>query len=241
MEKKRKVIITGGSRGIGAACVRRFCAAGDDVVFIYRENSAAAGKISEETGARHIKYNLSGYNNSIAAAAEALSMLGGCDVLVNAAGIAQIKLYGQITQREWRTMIDTNLSSVFALTQRVSSAMIAAHSGRIVNIGSVWGGSGASCEVHYSASKSALRGFTSALAKELGPSGITVNCVEPGVIDTDMNRGLTDEVKDSLREATPLCRLGTPEEVSSAVFFLASEEASFITGAILPVDGGFRG
>ena len=136
-------------------------------------------------------------------------------------------------------MIDTNLTSAFVLSREAAEIMISQHSGRIINVGSVWGRMGASCEVHYSASKAGMRGMTQALAKELGPSGITVNCVEPGVIQTDMNSMLDEETMKQLEEATPLCRIGKPEEVAAVIGFLASDEASFITGACIPVDGGF--
>ena len=136
-------------------------------------------------------------------------------------------------------MLDTNLSSAFYLSRAVSPGMIAQQYGRIVNVGSMWGKVGSSCEVAYSASKAGLRGFTMALAKELGPSGITVNGVEPGVIETDMNAMLDDETRAALCEETPLCRLGKPCEVAAAIGFLASDEAGFITGQMLGVDGGF--
>ncbi len=235
----RKVIITGGSRGIGAACVEKFCALGDKVVFIYKQDDEAARKITEKTNSIHLKYDLACYNIACDAVNEAISILGGVDVLVNCAGIAGIRLFCDETEEEYRKMIDTNLTSAIAASKAAAKAMIASKSGCIVNIGSVWGARGASCEVTYSASKSALRGFTQALAKELGPSGIRVNCVEPGVIDTDMNAGLDKDTKKELADGTALCRLGRPAEIAAAVEFLCSDSASFITGAILPVDGGF--
>lgn len=235
----RKVLITGGSRGIGAACVRAFAADGDDVAFLCRAPSRASAAVCAETGARAFYADLADADDARRAVREAAAALGGLDILVNCAGIAQIKLFTDLTDADWRRMTDTNLSSVFAVTQEAVHVMLRRHSGRIVNIGSVWGGRGASCEVHYSAAKAGIRGFTQALARELGPSGITVNCVEPGVIDTDMNAGLTGEIRAELIEETPLCRIGRPEEVAAAVHFLASDEASFITAAILPVDGGF--
>ena len=136
-------------------------------------------------------------------------------------------------------MLATHLDGSFFVTRAVAADMISQKKGRIVNIGSMWGKCGASCEVHYSTAKAGLRGFTMALAKELGPSGITVNCVEPGVIDTEMNALLDEQTRSMLCEETPLCRIGRPEEVAQAVRFLASEEAAFITGQILGVDGGF--
>jgi 3-oxoacyl-[acyl-carrier protein] reductase len=136
-------------------------------------------------------------------------------------------------------MLDTNLTSAFTLSREAAKFMVSQKSGKIINVGSVWGRMGASCEVHYSASKAGLRGLTQALAKELGPSGITVNCVEPGVIDTDMNSMLDKEAMKELADATPLCRIGKAEEVAAVIGFLASDEASFITGTCIPVDGGF--
>ena len=149
------------------------------------------------------------------------------------------KLFTDTSYYDWRAVIDTNLSSAFTLSRECSKVMISNHSGSIVNIGSVWGRCGASCEVAYSASKAGLRGLTTALAKELGPSSIRVNCIEPGVIDTDMNKEHSKETMDELCDCTPLCRIGKAEEVAEAVYFLASDAASFITGQIIGVDGGF--
>lgn len=234
-----KVLITGGSRGIGAACVRAFCKRGDRVAFLYHKSEESARELAKETGAEAICADIGNSQSAAEAVKLAIDRLGGLDVLVNNAGIAQIKLFSDLSDSDWQRMIDTNLSGAFYVTRAAVGTMIAQHSGYIVNVGSMWGKVGASCEVHYSATKAGLRGMTMALAKELGPSHITVNCVEPGVIETDMNRALDEETRVALCEETPLCRMGQPEEVANAVCFFASEAASFITGQMLGVDGGF--
>lgn len=235
----KRVLITGGSGGIGSACVEKFAEEGHAVVFTCRKNREAAALLSERTGAGFVVCDLTDPAGTNRAVAETIDRLGGIDILINAAGIAEIKLFTDLSEEDWDHMLNTNLTAVFRVTRAVAPLMIAAHRGAIVNIGSMWGKTGASCEVHYSSAKAGLEGFTKALAKELGPSGITVNCVEPGVIDTPMNALLGDDTLRALADETPLCRLGTPRDVAEAVFFLASEKASFITGQILGVDGGF--
>ena len=236
-----RVLITGGSRGIGAACVRAFCERGDRVVFFYRSaDRETVARLEAETGAKGVWADVSSSQAVADAVAEACEWLGGSiQVLVNNAGISQIKLFTDLTDEDWRRMMATDLDGVFYVTRAVSREMVREQYGRIVNIGSMWGKRGASCETHYSAAKAGVRGLTKALAKELGPSHITVNCVEPGVIDTEMNGALDQETKDALCEETPLCRMGTPEEVAKAVLFFASDAADFITGQMLGVDGGF--
>ncbi len=235
----KKILITGGSRGIGAACVRAFVADGDLVAFVYKANDPAAEKITQETGAVAIKADVSLPGEAERICAEARESLGGIDVLVNSAGISAVGLITDTSDGEWDKIIQTDLGAAFRLSREALRTMIPQKYGRIINVGSVWGAYGASCEVAYSAAKAGLRGLTRALAKEVGPSGITVNCVEPGVINTDMNACFSKDDIAELVDATPLCRLGEPSDVAAAIRFLASDEAAFITGAVLSVDGGF--
>lgn len=235
----KRILISGGSRGIGAATVKYFAEHGDIVAFIYHSADEKAREIAESTNAFPIKADVSDSQSAISAFTKAIEYLGGIDALVNCAGVAGFSLFTDISDEDWRRMLDTNLTSAFTLSREAAKTMISQKSGTIINVGSVWGRMGSSCEVHYSASKAGLRGLTQALAKELGPSGITVNCVEPGVIDTDMNSMLDENAMKELAEATPLCRIGKAEEVAAVIGFLASKDASFITGACIPVDGGF--
>ena len=235
----RRVLISGGSRGIGRAIVEAFAANGDRVAFIYRTRDGEAAKIAETFGAVAIKADISDPVEARRAITEAEAVLGGSiDVLVNNAAISWIGQMQDMSDEEWRRVLDTNLSGAFYLSRGVVSSMVRSHYGRIVNIGSMWGKVGASCEVAYSAAKAGLRGLTMAMAKEFGPSGITVNCVEPGFIATEMNAAIDEESRQALCEETPLGRMGTPEEVAAAVVFLASDAAGFITGQVMGVDGG---
>lgn len=233
------VLVTGGSRGIGAQCVRDFCARGDRVYFFYRSADGAAEALARETGATAMRVDVSDRSAVCAAVDRVIAEAGRLDVLVNNAGVSQIGLLTDLTEADYIRLRGVNLDGAVFCAQCAAGQMVRQHSGYIVNIGSMWGKTGASCEVAYSATKAGLRGLTMALAKELGPSGVTVNCVEPGVIDTDMNRGLDAGTRAELCGETPLCRMGTPVDVSAAVLFFASPAADFITGQILGVDGGF--
>ena len=233
------VLVTGGSRGIGRAIVEKFSLAGHFVAFIYRSDDASANECAKATGAYAIKADVSDPEQVKRACAEAVAKLGDIDVLVNNAGISKSGLMTDMSVSDWKCVTDTNLSSAFYMCKEIAPSMVRRHKGRIINVGSVWGRYGASCEVAYSASKAGLRGLTLSLARELGPSGITVNCVEPGVIATDMNAVYDDETMKELAESSTLCRIGQPSEVANAVYFLASDDASFITAQCLGIDGGF--
>ena len=230
-----RVLVTGGSRGIGKACVELFSREGHEVIFFYRSSHTAAMELEAATGAKAVMCDVGSADDVRGAMTEA----GDVDVLINNAGVSRFNLFDNISDSEWREVIDTNLSGAFYVSREAARSMIAKKRGRIINVGSMWGKTGASCEVHYSASKAGLRGMTMALAKELGPSGITVNCIEPGVIDTEMNAHLSPDDVRSLCHDTPLGRLGTPMEVAHLAYFLASDKAAFITGQIIGIDGGF--
>ena len=232
-------LITGGSRGIGAQTVRAFAAAGYRVAFFYMNSQQAAQALSQETGAIAICCDVRDSASVQAACAEAQRQLSHIDVLVNNAGIAQQKLFTDITDEDWRTMIDTHLTGAFLVTRAVLPGMISRRYGRIINVSSIWGQVGASCEVHYSAAKAGLIGLTKALAKEAAPSAVTVNCVCPGVIETDMLSSFTPEDLACLAEETPVGRLGTPADIAHAILWLADEKSSFVTGQVIGVNGGF--
>ncbi len=233
----RNILITGASRGIGAACAREFAENGDRVFINYNSSKSEAEKIAAETGAIPVKADVSN-SDEVKRMREIIGSCGKLDVLINNAGISQIKMFTDITESDWDNMFSVNVKGMYLVTRAFVDDMIAAKSGKIINVSSMWGVMGGSCEVHYSAAKAAVIGFTKALAKELGPSNINVNCVAPGVIETDMNAHLNSDDLEALKNETPLMKIGTPDDVAKTVFFLASRNADFITGQVLNVDGG---
>ena len=237
--KEKRVLISGGSRGIGRCLCESFASSGCKVAFIYKSSDEAANEVASLSGALAIKADVSRADEATKAVARAYEYLGGFDVLINNAAISQIKLFTDTSNEDFSNIINTNLGGAFFLSREVARHMISQKSGAIINIGSMWGKCGASCEVAYSSSKAALRGMTMALAKELGPSGITVNCIEPGLISTEMNASLDENTLREICDSTPLMRLGEPRDVAALAIFLASEGASFITGQCIGVDGGF--
>ncbi len=231
------VLITGGTGAIGTALVEEFSRT-DDVAFTYFNNEERARELAEEFRAFPVKMDISDGNSVEAAVESVLKEFSRIDILVNNAGISLIKPFTDTTDEEWETQLSVNLTGCFRVTKAVVPQMIRRKSGAVVNISSVWGVHGASCEVAYSAAKAGVIGFTKALAKELGLSGITVNAVAPGVIDSPMNSShLNSDELAELCDETPLGRLGKPSEVARAVRAIA--ENGFITGQILGVDGGF--
>lgn len=236
-------LITGASGGIGAACARRFIRDGYAVMLQYHTHKAEAEAITKsilDAGGRAASFcaDISDPAQAEALVQETLRQFSSLDVLVNNAGIALCKMFCDTTNEDWNKLLSVNLMGAVYTTRAALPTMVHNKSGHIVNLSSIWGMVGASCEVAYSATKAAIIGLTKGLAKELGPSGISVNCVAPGVIDTPMNAGLDNEALAALAEETPLEKIGTPEDVADAVFFLANKNNRFITGQVLSPNGG---
>lgn len=229
----KQVLVTGGSRGIGAATVRAFAQAGWAVAFFYEKSHEQARQLARETGAQAICCDVA----DGAAVQAAFAGLPALDVLVNNAGIAHYGLISQITEAEWDRLFAVNVKGIYHCVNAALPGMLHRQSGCILNVASMWGQVGASCEACYSATKGAVLALTKALAQELGPSGIRVNAVSPGVILTDMVKNVSAETLASLAEETPLEHNGSPEDIAQALLYLA--QASFVTGQNLPVNGGF--
>jgi 3-oxoacyl-[acyl-carrier protein] reductase len=240
----KTVLITGASGGIGGAAARLFAADGFNVVINYNKSREKAKRlesdlISKGHSALAVKADVSSERDVSQMFNCVYENFGVVDTLVNSAGIALQKLFTDVTPEEEQRVFGINLFGTINCCRAALPGMISRKCGRIVNVSSVWGVHGASCEVHYSAAKSAVIGFTKALAKEVGPSGILVNCVAPGIIDTEMNSCIDCGTIGELAAATPLGRMGTPEEVARLILFLASEGGDFITGQVIEADGGF--
>jgi 3-oxoacyl-[acyl-carrier protein] reductase len=240
---ERKVLITGASRGIGAACAEKFASCGFSVAINYERSDEKANEVLKKCvslGSPSVllaKANVSS-SEQIDALYGEVSSLCPIDTLVINAGVASYSLFQDVSEEEYDRVMDTNVKGAFLTIRKFLPDMIANKRGNIIIISSMWGQTGGSCEVVYSASKAALIGMTKALAKEVGPSGIRVNCVAPGVVETDMVTSLGKETLSALAEDTPLCRNASAEDIANAVYYLASDESSFITGHVLGVNGG---
>lgn len=239
---QKVAIITGASRGIGRACAIKLAKDNIKVIANYNQSKEQAEELKREIAEQGIEIDI--FKCDVSKRLEvkemvefALSKYGKIDILVNNAGIAQEKLFTDLTDEDIDTMIDTNLKSVFYVTQEVIKDMINRKEGCIVNISSVWGITGGSCEVHYSATKAGIIGMTKALAKEVGPSNIRVNAVAPGLINTEMNKNLTQLDIEELEKEIPLKRMGTPEDIANAVNMLIQN--TYITGEVIKIDGGW--
>lgn len=241
---KHTVLVTGSSRGIGAGIARRFAREGHRVAIHYREREDAARALLNELKGEGcsvmlVRGDLTHPTDAKKIATSVREQFGFLDVLVNNAGVAlPTQLVTETSLADWNRVLETNVTGMFLMSNAVLPEMVSQKRGAIVNISSMWGVTGGSCEVAYSASKAAVIGYTKALAKELAPSGIRVNCIAPGFVLTDMTREFPADAIAAICEETPLLRAGLPEDIAAAALFLASEDASFITGQVLSVDGG---
>jgi len=227
------VVITGGSRGIGAEAVRQFAARGDRVYFLYEKEHDKAKAVARDTGATAICCDVADGQ----AVKSAFAGIPDVDILVCNAGICHTGLLSQISEGEWDRLFAVNVKGIYHCVNAAMPHFLKKQTGSIITVSSMWGQVGASCEAAYSATKGAVIALTKALAQELGPAGVRVNCVAPGVIVTDMCANVAPEIMEELREESPIGRTGTPADVAKAVLYLA--DADFVTGQVLPVNGGF--
>lgn len=227
------VVITGGSRGIGAAAVEAFASRGDRVFFLYEKNHEAAANVAAKTGAKAICCDVA----DSAAVRLAFAEIGDVDILICNAGIVHYGLMSSLEEEQWDRLFDVNVKGIYNCVKAVMPAFLKTHRGSIITVSSMWGQVGASCEAAYSATKGAVIALTKALAQELGPAGIRVNCVAPGVIVTDMCSNVDPDILKQMGEDTPAGRNGTPEDVAKAMVYLA--DAEFVTGHVLSVNGGY--
>ena len=241
---KKTVLITGASRGIGKAISKLFAENNYNVVINYNKSEYEAKElqnylVNKGCCVRIFKADVSNINEVNSLINYTIGQFEKIDVLINNAGISKTNLFTDISYEEWNEIMNVNLNGVFYTTKKALQYMIPEMNGKIINISSIWGIVGGSFEVHYSASKAAIIGMTKALAKELGPSNISVNCIAPGVIKTDMIKNLSEDTLDILKEETPLMKLGTPEDIAKCALFLAGEGGDFITGQVISPNGGF--
>ena len=234
----KTVLVTGASRGIGAACAEIFAENGFNVIINYNNSKEKAEALAEKTGGLAYKCDVSDPATAGKMVEDVIQKYGKIDVLVNNAGISVTGVFDLVPDEDAKRLFDINVFGTLNCSKKVLPYMLKRKYGKIINISSMWGQTGASCEVHYSAAKAAVIGFTKALAKEVGASGINVNCVAPGMIMTDMTSCYTDEEVEEIKEEIPLGRCGDPHDIAETVFFLASEKASFITGQVIGVNGG---
>ncbi len=227
------VVITGGSRGIGAAAVEAFAAQGDKVYFLYEKNHIAAKQVAEKTGATAICCDVADAD----AVKDAFSQIGDADILICNAGICYSGLMAKLPEKDWDRIFDVNVKGIYHCVNAAMPGFLKNQKGCIITVSSMWGQVGSSCEAAYSATKGAVIALSKALAQELGPSGIRVNTIAPGVIDTDMCANVSPETMKELADQAPLGRNGTPEDVANAMVYLA--QADFVTGQVLAVNGGF--
>lgn len=235
---QKVVLVTGGSRGIGKAICEKFAEEGYFVAVNYEKSEEKAKSLAKKIGGKAFCADVSDYGAVCKMFDEIEKEMGEVSVLINNAGISTYGLFQDCTDEEWERIFGVNVKGVFNCSKRALGNMIKNQSGSIVNISSIWGITGGSCECHYSATKAAVIGYTKAMAKELGPSGIRVNCIAPGTVETEMNSRFSKDDLEAVAEESVLGYIGKPREIAEAVFFAASEKASYMTGAVINVNGG---